>query len=253
MPHLRHRFPRSHGQRWVKPKHRRPFGNRPRRLGIGQLGSRDLEPGEIRRPVIHGHRRIHANLRRPPANRDPGKPLRPLPSSPPSPPNHLPNPSSSPGPHRRRPLPIRVTNPRIVEKPKHRAGGPFKRIRPRRRRAPLDPDDERQRVLRCFIGPPMTLRSRGRRGDFSAAFRRTAAENLPRRPQLPVAQLPVGSAGCVSHRLRISGSISRTLSASAFRPSRRPITTQYAAAATRLRGYRRYAGIGAASGSSAGD
>jgi hypothetical protein len=49
------------------------------------------------------------------------------------------------------PLAAGISYSRIIEKPQDSASRSLKRIGPRRRRTPLDPHDQRQRVLRRFI------------------------------------------------------------------------------------------------------
>jgi hypothetical protein len=49
------------------------------------------------------------------------------------------------------PLPVGISNTRIIEKPQDGAASSLKSIGPGRRRIPLDPHNQRQRVLGRFI------------------------------------------------------------------------------------------------------
>ena len=161
MPGLRHRLARRHGQPGVQPENGRGHGGLLRRPRIVEIGSRHLQPGEFGGPLIHRHRRVHPDLGRPLRHRDPRQRARPLPGRTARPPDYLPDASVLPGPGRRGPFTVRLGDPGVGQEAQHRPRRALKRIGPSRRRAPVNADDQRQRVLRPLI--PAGILHPGRR------------------------------------------------------------------------------------------
>jgi hypothetical protein len=161
VPGLRHGLARRHGQPGIQPEHGRPVGGLPGRLRVVEVRSRHLQPGEVSGPLIDGHGRVDADLGRPLVHRDPRQRARPVPGRAARPPDDLPDARVLPGPGRRRPLPAGVGDPGVAQEPQHRARRALQRVRPGRRRRPVNPDDKRQRVLPPLV-PGGVLHPRGR-------------------------------------------------------------------------------------------